>query len=97
MCDMDDKLMQMAKQAGLTVKPNTGLSVLGTIEELEALAAMIRADERERCAKVCDAKETEFQYDSEKYDCQEDTSYLCRKWGAKECAAAIRAMENGNG
>ena len=47
----------------------------------------------ERCACVCDTKIIEFNKDSEQYDCQEDSSYLNRKWGAEECAEAIRELK----
>lgn len=48
------------------------------IERLERFAAIVRADEREQCAKVCDA---EFLY-ATTHD------------GARRCAAAIRARSH---
>jgi hypothetical protein len=49
-----------------------------TSEELERFAALVRADEREACAKVCDAEEE---------TANEETWYQC----AKELAKQIRA------
>jgi hypothetical protein len=50
-------------------------------EQLEAFADLVRADEREACAKVCDAKYEEFPNE------QHDLAYAL---SAKELAAAIR-------
>jgi hypothetical protein len=49
-------------------------------KELERFVALVRADEREACAKVCDAR---YMGDNNREDME-----------AKRCAAAIRAREN---
>lgn len=49
--------------------------------EAEAAAARVRADERERCAKVCEAQAERWPGSLEKH------------YAAHECAAAIRALK----
>jgi hypothetical protein len=50
---MNDKVMRMAREAGIAdaflVTPHPGV-----VQQLERFAALIRADEREACAKVCE-------------------------------------------
>ena len=53
-----DKTIDMAREAGF--KEHNGMVYVTTIddncaEELKRLVALVRADEREACAKVCDA------------------------------------------
>ena len=50
--------------------------------EIERLAALIRADEREACAKVCEQTDEEFE-GPDQWD-----------WHSKDYAAAIRARGN---
>ena len=52
-----------------------------TTKFLEAFAALVRADEREACAKVCDVEEE---------TANQETWYQC----AKELAKQIRARGN---
>ena len=69
-------IIEMAREAGMVVIDDE-YSLLPFLKRFEAL---VRADEREVCAKVCDA------YDV-KYDvCSSDT--------AESIAAAIRARGN---
>ena len=68
-------IIEMAREAGFV--ENQG-NVYGGHLELEAFAALVRADEREACAKVCDAEEE---------TANEETWYQC----AKELAKQIRA------
>ncbi len=49
---MTQKLVEMAAWAGL--RSQEGISEFAYLDRLEFLEAMIRADEREQCAKVCD-------------------------------------------
>jgi hypothetical protein len=49
--------------------------------ELKAFEALVRADEREACAKVCDDK-----HDTWRWDDEADSAS-----GPRDCAAAIRA------
>ena len=49
---MTQKLFEMAVKAGLQ-RPE-GISEFAYIDRLEFLESMIRADEREQCAKVAD-------------------------------------------
>ena len=54
--------IDMAREAGIEFQRNTGvlgketISTMGSqrIEWIERLVALVRADEREACAKVCD-------------------------------------------
>ena len=57
-------------------------------QELKAFEALVRADEREACAKVCESEAEMFKSCAEgandgRYDWKED--------GARDCAYAIRA------
>jgi hypothetical protein len=45
---MNQELIDMAKQAGFVGKIDV------SIKELKAFAALVRADEREACAELCD-------------------------------------------
>jgi hypothetical protein len=46
-------IMEMAEQAGMLQRHNTGYDVW-IPEYLEEFAELVRADEREACAKVCE-------------------------------------------
>jgi hypothetical protein len=67
--------VEMAKEAGFTWEPIG--NIIGPLERFEAL---VRAAEREACAKVCDKR---YMGDNNREDIE-----------AKRCAAAIRAMGN---
>jgi hypothetical protein len=51
---MTDKLIEMAHKAGSVACKGITTSQYVNIQQLEAFANLIRADEREQCAKVCD-------------------------------------------
>jgi hypothetical protein len=77
--------IDMAREAGLLtwLKPPEDV-----IERFKAFEALVRADEREACAKVCESEAEMFKScaygaNDGRYDWKED--------GARECAAAIRA------
>ena len=68
-------IIEMAREAGaVTTSQFTDVGV-------ELFAALVRADEREACAKLCDAEEE---------TANEETWYQC----AKELAKQIRARGN---
>jgi hypothetical protein len=80
--------IDMAREAGLLtwLKPPEDV-----IERFNAFEALVRADEREACAKVCESEAEMFKScaygaNDGRYDWKED--------GARECAAAIRARGN---
>ena len=81
---MDDDIIKMAQEAGLRRQQYNLLSnpqqyrfsYDGYEENLKRFAALVRADEREACARVCD----EFAQ-------QDRTGYGV----AEDCAVAIRA------
>ena len=60
-------------------------------EILQHFAELIRADEREACAKVCDAEARQFERNS---DGAHDGRYDWKADGADDCAAGIRARGN---
>lgn len=62
-----------------------------TLTELSRYAAIIRADEREACAKVCENEAKEHERNT--YDAR-DGRYDWQADGANACAAAIRARGN---
>jgi hypothetical protein len=73
-------IIEMAREAGLYLDGENQQHPMYVLqpEELNAFAALVRADEREACAKVCDAEEE---------TANEETWYQC----AKELAKQIRA------
>jgi hypothetical protein len=79
---MSDQLsiIRMAREAGFEYsgKELTWESVICT-EELERFAELVRADEREACAKVCDELD------------KADETFYRELSDASVCAAAIRA------
>ena len=78
-----DDILRMAREAGFSeqngiVRTMPGSSVwAGLNAELERFAALIAAEEREACAKVCDAR---YMGDNNREDME-----------AKRCAETIRA------
>jgi hypothetical protein len=72
--------IDMAREAGLSpIKQDCFIAVTNDLKRFEAL---VRADEREACAKVCETYN--------KRQCYNDEDMAV----AKECAAAIRARGN---
>jgi len=49
-------IIEMASEVGMLIENNSAWGAIITTEpsELKAFAALVRADEREACAKVCD-------------------------------------------
>ena len=68
----------MAREAKL---PEAGISDTGVLKwsDLEAFAELVRAEEREACAKVCDDIDTEYEGED-----------VLATW----CSRAIRARKN---
>ena len=77
----DKTIMEMAREAEVTYS-----QVDGSYKKLEAFAALVRKDEREACAKVCDEK-VDAEYATGKVDHNE------MGW-TQSCAIAIRARSN---
>jgi hypothetical protein len=79
-----DEIIEMAREAGFTELEFYG-NKIGTnpTECLERFAALVRADEREACAKVCDA--VAQQMDDEGEGPTGNIGWV------SGCAAAIRA------
>jgi len=74
-----DKTLDMARESWLAVY-GLGHHKSSFIEALKHFEALVRADERETCAKVCDKR---YMGDNNREDME-----------AKECATAIRARGN---
>ena len=76
--------IDMAREAGcIPVRHpeyDNDVQVFATPDVLKAFEALVRADEREACAKVCDKR---YMGDNNREDME-----------AKRCAAAIRARGN---
>ena len=73
-------LERLAREAGMRPYQDQAPGIDGAVGDWEALArfaALVRADERERCAKVCENRAAD-NWDHE--------------GGALACAAAIRAL-----
>jgi hypothetical protein len=77
---MNEQIRQLAKQAGFSAKHTD----VYFDRQLERFAALVRADEREQCAKECDK-------------IAHRNSGLERGVGASWCAWHIRAAEIGKG
>ena len=73
-------IIEMAKEAGASMQHGGGF-MLGGVVAIERFAELVRADEREACAKVCDVEEE---------TANQETWYQC----AKELAKQIRARGN---
>jgi hypothetical protein len=73
-------VVEMAREASNTPPDHHATPDLFGVSQLERFAALVRADEREACAKVCDAR---YMGDNNR----EDTE-------SRRCAAAIRARGN---
>ena len=70
-------IIKMAQEAGVDDWWDSGNEQREVLQEvLERFAALVRADEREQCAKVCESL----------FDADDDT---CDE--AEKCAAAIRS------
>jgi hypothetical protein len=78
--------IDMAREAGGRAQQNKNCDVeyLMSADALETFEALVRADEREACAKVCDDK-----HDTWRWDDEADSAS-----GPRDCAAAIRARGN---
>jgi hypothetical protein len=53
---MNEDMLQMARKAGFSDHSNPEMwgYMIASVEELARFAALVRADEREACAKVCE-------------------------------------------
>jgi len=69
--------IDMAREAGLYVARENPPYYGTSMDSLKAFEALVRADEREACAKVCDELHWPW--------------HMGDNSGPKECAAAIRA------
>jgi hypothetical protein len=83
----------MAREAGGRAQANQNCDdeYLMSVEQLKAFEALVRADEREACAKVCDEFER-AKWESVK-NITENGGRLAFA-GPMHCAAAIRARGN---
>ena len=77
--------IDMAREVKMPYDFVTGEPI--NLEKLKAFEALVRADEREACAKVCESEAEMFKScaygaNDGRYDWKED--------GARECAVAIR-------
>ena len=71
-----EEVMEMAYESGMIA------GYEGEPDLLERFAALVRADEREACAKVCDAR---YMGDNNR------DHHVLEDMEARRCAAAIRA------
>ena len=90
---MNERIKQLAEQAGLVCEINGRLYALtNDLDCLERFAELVRQDEREACAKLC-----EQTYDKQIVQYPKGYYVDPNKMGeyseqtAKRCAAAIRA------
>jgi len=69
--------IDIAREAGLEISHTPPFFIKAWEEELKVFESLVRADEREACAKVCEAR---YMGDNNREDME-----------AKRCAEAIRA------
>jgi hypothetical protein len=79
---MNEQIKELAEQAGLSREFSVSGLWLADDDELERFAELVREDEREACAKLCDDLQL--------------TDLCIRDWadGTYDCAKAIRARGN---
>ena len=79
---MNKQNLQIAEQAGLQQRIDNPNEIWGYREDLQFFAELVRQDEREACAKLCDDLQL--------------TDLAIRDWadGTYDCAIAIRAKGN---
>ena len=94
---MNERLKELAVQAGLALTPNTNpISWFGLAIDLERFAELVRDDEREKCASdylqdCCDA------IDAARLEEREACALLCEEWYLAGAAAnAIRERSEPN-
>lgn len=81
---MNERIRELAEQAGFSVYEDGWIE--GCVKAVEHLEKLIRADEREACAKLCDEKaKRDFNWASENAD-----KYHAQASWAELCARAIR-------
>jgi len=81
-----DKTIEMAREAGIDAEKDTLCRYEGWLEPLKAFAELVRADEREACAKVCDDLPTPERMSLDNESLWEAATL--------DCADAIRARGN---
>ena len=93
-------VIEMAREAGYVKTVQGGAEIsMASMDCLERFAELVRADEREACAKVCDAAYDEFfvrhelEYPKARYDQASVTRTVkaAVEFVAEDVAAAIRA------
>ena len=80
-----EDIIRMAREAGFVDASFCRFSAY--TDDLERFAALVRAAEREACAKVCEDEAAEFR--SQKEGCR-DARYDWKEDAAMECSLAIR-------
>jgi MoaA/NifB/PqqE/SkfB family radical SAM enzyme len=99
-----EDIIKLAREAGLYVGRNiSGVQLVGSsyeeggllvhlaVEELERFAGLVRAAEREACAKLCLEEANEAYHQEAFYLPRGNQGLLRIAEGAKRCAEAIRA------
>jgi predicted ArsR family transcriptional regulator len=90
------KTVQLAREAGIDAWWDSGSDWRETFNEhLKAFEALVRADaiadEREACAKVCEAEAEMFKSCA---DGANDGRYDWKEDGARDCAVALRSRSS---
>ena len=86
---MDQRIKELAEQYACITETMTGVETeyIFDLDDLFEFAELIRQDEREQCAKLCDEKaKRDFNWASENAD-----KYHAQASWAELCAKAIRA------
>ncbi len=88
---MNDKVMRMAREAGIFVANNVSMVVI-VKDQLKAFEALVRADEREACAKEC--KKLLKVFLSPQYSTGQPLSSFKERHAVATCIESIRARGN---
>jgi hypothetical protein len=96
---MDERIKELAFKAGFSLTAYEGLWE-AEIADIERFAKLVRQDERDACAKVCDEYSSDKwklykgiePYTGDELGCDEIHTQG-QSWGADDCADAIRARK----
>ena len=93
---MNERLKELAEQAGIAFDSSGAPDTFGSLPDfLERFAELVRQDEREACAKLCEETYVrQIIYYPKNYHVDPNKMGEYSEHTAKRCAAAIRARGN---
>ena len=88
---MNERIKELAEQAGITFDAEMCEGWIADDEHLERFAELVRQDERELCAKLCEDQIKSYM--SKRYTTDPLGGYR-ERFASEQCAKAIRARGN---